>query len=124
MDHIYRYKLLLGHVLSQQQGFPYLLAKKMLRLSRLRLQFHPKSGSFRRLRLRNTRKTPKQERKLVKMQVYSIFKVNLHKIHLLCFLQVKKIFKLDPDPNSEKLLDPDPQKNECGSTALLSYLVV
>ena len=30
-----------------------------------------------------------------------------------------KFVKLDPDPHSEKLLDPDPQKNECGSTALL-----
>ena len=29
MDHIYRYKLLISHVLSQQQGFPFLLAKKM-----------------------------------------------------------------------------------------------
>ena len=28
-DHIYCYKLLLSHVLSQQQGFPFLLAKKI-----------------------------------------------------------------------------------------------
>ena len=54
------------------------------------------------------------------------FKVNLHKVHcflllsiLLCFLQLQKLFirlivtnflKLDPDPHSKKLLDPDPQK--------------
>ena len=29
LDYIYRYKLLLSHVLSQRQGFPFLLAKKM-----------------------------------------------------------------------------------------------
>ena len=29
LDHIYRYKLLSSHALSQQQGFPILLAKKM-----------------------------------------------------------------------------------------------
>ena len=51
-------------------------------------------------------------------------KVNLHKLHfflllsyLFCFLQLKEtlhkvffFFKLDPDPQTEKLLDPDPQK--------------
>ena len=60
----------------------------------------------------------------------SFLKVNLHKIHcflllcnLLCFLQLKKTLHdffpsnlvkldldLDPDPHSEKLLDPDPDK--------------
>ena len=50
--------------------------------------------------------------------------------NLVCFLKLKKtlheIFfytnfvKLDPDPHSVNiLLDPDPEKNECGSTALL-----
>ena len=70
LDHIYRYKLLLSHVLSQQQGFPFLLAKKYAFRARAalkkaalgsgqqknRLRLHPKSASSRRLwlRLRNT----------------------------------------------------------------------
>ena len=43
LDHIYRYKLLVSHVLSQQQGFPFLLAKKM--------QQEPEPPLKRRLRL-------------------------------------------------------------------------
>ena len=35
LDHIYWYKLLLSHVLTQEQGFPFLLAKRCSR-SRLR----------------------------------------------------------------------------------------
>ena len=31
LDHIYWYKLLLSHVLTQEQGFPFLLAKRCSR---------------------------------------------------------------------------------------------
>ena len=59
LDHIYRYKLLLSHALSQQQGFPFLLTKKMQptlqkaapanKKNRNRLWLYPKSGGSRRL---------------------------------------------------------------------------
>ena len=48
-----------------------------------------------------------------------MFKENLHKLHCFCFVFAQS-FKLDmdPDPHLEKLMDPDPEKNKCGSTAL------
>ena len=67
MDHIYSYKLLLSHALSQHKAFLLCLPKKCCRSrlkkggssSRLqptknRLRLRPKSGGSRRLRLRNT----------------------------------------------------------------------
>ena len=70
LDHIYHKKLLLCHVLSQQQGFPFCLAKKMQpeppekkaapalgsgqQKNWLHCQLHTKSGSSRRLQLLNT----------------------------------------------------------------------
>ena len=67
---------------------------------------------------------------LITASLLSFFKVNLQKLHcflllsnLLCFSQLKKTIHdffssnlvkqdldLDPDPHSEKLLDPNPHK--------------
>ena len=67
LDHIYSYKLLLSHVLWQHKAFLFYLSKKAAGAAlkkaapdlgsgqiKNRLRLHPKSGGYRRLRLRNT----------------------------------------------------------------------